>query len=203
MSLTRKALQTMGLEEAQIDQIITLHTGVVNEIKDERDKLKADADKLQTVQKELEEAKKTIAKQGDENPFKVKYDALKKDFDKYKEDVTAKETKAKKESAYKQLLKDAGVSEKRINSVIKVSRSNIDELEFDDDGKVKDAENLVKGIKEEWADFIEKKIEKGAKTETPPAGSGEIKTREEIMNIADTQERQAALAEYLANGGNE
>lgn len=191
----------MGIEEAQIDQIIEMHTGVVNEIKEERDKLKSDAERLPNVQKELDELKKEVAKQGDENPFKVKYEALKEDFDNYKADIEKKETTAKKESAYKKVLKDAGVSEKRINSVLKVSKSEIEALEFDDDGNVKDVDKIVKGIKEEWADFIEVKQEKGAPTPTPPSGGKQTTTRDEIMKIEDTQERQKALAEYLAEGG--
>lgn len=197
MSLTRKALSAMGIEEAQIDQIIEMHTGVVNEIKEERDKLKSDAERLPNVQKELDELKKEVAKQGDENPFKVKYEALKEDFDNYKKDIEKKETTAKKETAYKKLLKDAGVSEKRISSVLKVSKSGIDALEFGEDGTVKDADKIVEGIKEEWADFIETTSAKGAQTATPPAGGKATMSRDEIMQIKNRDERRKAIAENM------
>lgn len=187
----------MGIEEAQIDQIIEMHTGVVNEIKEERDKLKSDAERLPSVQKELDELKKEVAKQGDENPYKVKYDAIKEEFDEYKADVAKKETTAKKETAYRKMLKEAGVSEKRINSVLKVSKSNIDGIEFDEDGNVKEAGKIVEGIKEEWADFIETKGAQGAKTPTPPTGGKTVMTRDEIMKITDREERRKAIADNL------
>lgn len=198
MSLTRKALSAMGIEEAQIDQIIEMHTGVVNEIKEERDALKSNADKLPAVQKELDELKKEVAKQGEEDPYKLKYDALKEDFDAYKKDVEKKETTAKKETAYKQILKDAGVSEKRINSVLKVSKSAIEAMELDDEGKAKDAEKLVKDVKEEWADFIVTEHTQGASTSTPPQSTGGKKysTKEEIMAITDKSARLEAIASH-------
>ena len=57
-----------------------------------------------------------------------------------------------KEAAYREILKAAGVSEKRIDSVIRVS--DIDGIELGEDGKVKDAEKLTNSVKSEWADFI-------------------------------------------------
>jgi len=198
MSLTRKALSAMGIEEAQIDQIIEMHTGVVNEIKEERDALKSDADRLPAVQKELDELKKEVAKQGEENPFKVKYDALKEEFDKYKKGVEEKETTAKKETVYSQILKEVGIPEKIMNGVIKASKSKIDAMELDDEGKAKNSEELVKGIKEEWADFIVTEHTKGANTATPPKTTDGKKytNTDEIMAIKDKNERLEAIASH-------
>ena len=198
MSLTRKALSAMGIEEAQIDQIIEMHTGVVNEIKEERDSLKSDAEKLPNVQKELDKLKEEVAKQGDENPYKVKYDALKEEFDTYKNEVKTKETTAKKTDAYRKMLKEAGVSEKRIDSVLKVSKGNIDAVEFDDEGKIKDADDLVKGIKEEWSDFIVAEHTQGANTPNPPQRTDGKKyaSKDEIMAIKNKNERLEAIATH-------
>ena len=74
--------------------------------------------------------------------------------------------------------------------------SDVDSIELDDEGKVKDADALKKAIGEEWEDFIVQKETKGAQTATPPAGSGKTyKSKDEIMAIKDTQERQKAIAE--------
>ena len=54
MALTRKALSTMGIEDDKIDQIISMHTETVNALKEERDKYKDGAEKLETVKKELD-----------------------------------------------------------------------------------------------------------------------------------------------------
>lgn len=198
MALTRKALAAMGIEDNQIDQIIEMHTETVNGLKDEIDKYKEDAGKYKDAQKKVGELEKQIAKDGEENPWKVKYDALKEDFDDFKNKQTAKETKAKKTDAYKALLKEAGVAEKRIAAVLKVSGSTIDGIEFDDDGKVKDAESLTKGIKDEWGDFIATQGSTGAKTDNPPQSKGgATRTREEIMAISDRKERRQAIAENM------
>jgi hypothetical protein len=102
--------------------------------------------------------------------WKTKYDALKDDFEAYKKDVSAKESKATKENAYKKLLKEAGVSEKRIAAVLKVT--DLDEIEFGEDGKLKDVDKLKESIKKEWSEFITKEETKGADTKTPPDGQG-------------------------------
>lgn len=193
MSLTRKFLSAMGIEEDKVDEIIKAHTETVDALKEQRDSYKADAEKLPAVQKELNGLKADAEKNG-ENKYKVKYDALKEDFDKYKKEQAEKESHAKKENAYKELLQESGVSEKRIASVLKVS--NVDEIELDENGKAKEADKLKESIKEEWADFIVKEDQQGANTATPPNGSGKVyKSKDEVMAIKDTAERQQAIAD--------
>ena len=84
--------------------------------------------------------------------------------------MESKATKAAKESAYKKLLLDAGVSEKRVASVMKVS--DIDSIKINEDGSVQDAEKISENVKKEWADFIEVKHERGANVANPPANTG-------------------------------
>ena len=193
MSLTRKWLSAMGIEDDKVDEIINAHIETVNALKEQRDSYKEEAEKLPAVQKELDEAKAVIEKNGND-AYKVKYEAMKEDFEKYKEEQKQKEVHAKKADAYKAILKEVGVSEKRIDSVLKVS--DIDNIEFDDEGNVKEADELKKSIGEEWEDFIVKTETKGVDTATPPAGSGKTyKTKDEIMAIKDTKERQTAIAE--------
>lgn len=197
MALTRKALSAMGIEEAQVDQIIEMHTDTVNGLKEERDQFKADAEKLPAVQKELDELKETVAKNSEEDPYKVKYEAIKEEFEEYKQSVDDEKRKANKQSAYRELLKEAGVSEKRIDAVLRVSK--VDDIELDEDGKVKEAEGLIQRIKEEWADFIVTKTTKGATSENPPTNTGGTpRTKKEIMAIEDGAERRKAIAENPA-----
>ena len=169
MALTRKMLKAMGIEDEKIDQIIEEHAETVNALKQQRDQYKVDAEKLPGVQKELDDLKEAAEKDG-ENPYKAKYEDLKQQFDDYKADVTAKETKAKKTAAYRKLLKDSKVSEKRLDSILKLSP--VDEIELDDKGEIKDAETVKKKIEEEWSDFIVKEEVEGAEKQNPPGGSG-------------------------------
>lgn len=171
MALTRKFLQAMGIESDKIDEIIGAHRETVDALKDERDGYKEDADKLPNIQKELDEAKQRLAETEDadsKDRWKVKYDALKEEYDEYKSGVNAKETKQKKSDAYKDLLKETGVSEKRLAAVLRVT--DLDGIEFGEDGKLKDVDKLKADIQKEWSDFITQESKKGAETKTPPDG---------------------------------
>lgn len=164
MALTRKLLKGMGLTEEQIDSIIDAHTDTVDGLKEDINKYKGDAEKLPNVQKELDELKSA----GD-GGYKQKYEDEHKAFEDFKKAQTEKETMKAKEIAYAAFLKENGVSEKRIPTILKVTDLNAVELEGD---KVKDADNkLAEAVKTEWADFIETSNTGGANTPTPPANN--------------------------------
>lgn len=163
MALTRKLLKGMGLTDEQVDTIIEAHTDTVDGLKTDIEKYKGDAEKLPGVQKELNDLKAA----GD-GGYKAKYEKEHSDFEKFKADQAAKETRVAKESAYRELLKAAGVSEKRIPAILKVTDLNAVELDGD---KVKDADKITEGVKTEWADFIESSNTGGANTPTPPANN--------------------------------
>lgn len=191
MSLTRKMLKAMELDDDKISQIIDAHQSTIDEIANERDsykaeaeKYKAESEKIVSLEQELEDAKKEVEK----------LKGIEDEFSNYKADVDAKATQAAKEKAYREMLKEAGISEKRFDSIIKVS--DLSKIEIDGDGRLKDSENLMNRIKEEWADFVVTEGLKGADTPTPPANTGGSKmSKEEIMKIKDTAERQQAMLE--------
>ena len=169
MALTRKMLAAMDIPAEKIDEIISAHTETVSAIKEERDSYKADAAELADVKAKLAEAEKKIS-DADSAGWEQKYTALKGEYDGYKADVETKAAKTAKETAYKKLLAEAGISEKRIASVMKVS--DLDSVKMNADGTIQDSEKLIEGVKTEWADFIETKKEKGADVPKPPANNG-------------------------------
>lgn len=201
MALTRKSLKAMGLTDEQVDSIIEMHTETVDGLKADISKYKTAADKLPGVQKELDDLKAA----GD-GGYKEKYEKEHKAFEDFKTAQKGKEAKEAKEKAYRELLKEAGVSEKRIDSVMKVS--DMEGIELAEDGKIKEADKHKETIKKEWADFIVKQETGGARTDNPHQneGGGGPKTREEIYAKddkgrfkLDAGERQKALAELMAN----
>jgi hypothetical protein len=196
MALTRKFLKALEIEDEKIDQIIEAHTDVTDALKKERDGFKDEAAKLADVQKKLDEVteeRDTLKKSSEENEsYKEKYENEKTAFSEFKQRVDADKEKARKTDAYKGLLKKAGVSEKRIDAILKVPF----DVELDDKGEVKGADKVVENIKSEWSDFIVKEHQEGAGTETPPADKGGTKmTKEQIMAIKDREERQQAISE--------
>lgn len=181
MALTRRFLSALDIDSEKIDEIINAHVETVDGLKEERDALKKEAEgnadaakKLPEVQKELDELKA----QGNGvfetkyNELKEEYDKIKAEFEKYKSDVQASEVKRSKESAYRDLLRESKISDKRIDKILKVS--DLDGLEIDKDGKLKDIENLKKSIKDEWGDFIVDERQAGAQTSTPPGTTTQV-----------------------------
>ena len=145
-----------------------------------------------------EQVKAELAKQPTEKAGNVKdseeYKTLDKAFKDYKAEVAAKETKAAKEAAYRSILKDANLSEKGIEKAIKYAEW--DKIELEADGKLKGANDHIKAVKEEWAEYVTTTTTTGAKTSNPPAntGSGTGKTRDEIIAIRDGATRRAEMA---------
>ena len=189
MALSRKFLSAMGIEADKVDEIIEAHTESINALKEQRDQYKADAEKLPGVQQELDTLKENSG-----DGFEQKYNDLKKEYADYKAEVAAKELKAQKETAYREILKDAGIGDNHADKVLKYT--DWASVELEDDGKVKEAKKHIKAIKEEWPELIVKESTQGADTHNPPNGTGKTySSKEEIMKIADAGERQKAIAE--------
>ena len=192
MALTRKLLKGMGLTDEQVDTIIEAHTDTVDGLKSDISKYKADAEKLPTVQKELDDLKA----KGDDG-WKDKHDKVKKDFDDYKNEQTAKETKAAKEKAVRAYFEGKNIEGANLNLAMRSCGAEIDALELDGE-KIKDTASLDALIAGDLAGLVSKTSVHGAKTHNPPAnntGTGTGKTKEEILAIRDGYERRKAMAE--------
>lgn len=176
MSLTRKMLKGMSLTEEQVDSIIENHTETVNGLKDEITKLTEEKESLENDKKELEKSNKALekfkAEHGDEgeNPFEAKYNELKEEYDSYKEGVEAEKKEQKDKATYKKILKEAGVLEATIDSVIKIT--DLEKLKYDKDGNLTNKEELINEAKETWKAFIPTTTVQGATVTTPPSNDG-------------------------------
>jgi predicted nuclease with TOPRIM domain len=188
MSLTRKMLKGMGLTEEQVDSIIEEHTAVTDALKEKATQYEADAKRLASVEKELNDLKAG----GDD--WEEKYNAEHKAFEDYKKDIEGKAELDKVKAAYKALLKAQNVSEKRIDTIIKLT--DFADLRLTKEGKIANEDKVIEKIKEDWSDLISTESEHGTNVETPPSGSKTM-TREEIMKIKDTSKRQEAIANNL------
>jgi hypothetical protein len=192
MALTRKFLKAMGIEDEKIDQIVDAHTETVDGLKSELKTAQEKANKLDGVEKELNELK---AK--GEDGYKEKYEKEHKAFEDYKNDVTAKQTKAAKEAAAKAYFEAKNITGANLSIAMRGARDEINGLELDENGKIKDAKALDDLISGEYAGLIVSTTTKGAKTATPPANNGGGMTKEQIFAIKDAGERQKAIAEHL------
>lgn len=188
MAFKRSFLESLGLSEAQVQAVMDEHVAVVDAIKADRDKYKAEAEKLPDLQKQLDGIK------GGED-FKAKYEKEHQDFEDFKKKTADDAEAAKVRAAYRKLLADEKIGEKRLDSILKVT--DFSGMKLDKDGKLANEEELRKKIGEEWDEFRTTITEKGAKVETPPkSGNGKM-TKDEILKITDTSERQKAIAENI------
>lgn len=188
MAFTRSFLKSMGLSEEQIQAVIDAHLEVVNPLKEDRDKLKQDAANASDLQKELDSLKS-----GED--FKAKYDAEHKAFEDYKNEMKAQAEQAKVQAAYRKLLAEEKISEKRLDAVCRLT--DFSKMKLDKDGNLTDVDKLRESIKSDWSDYITDTIVKGAEVENPPKVAKATMTKAEIFAIKDTAERQKAIAENI------
>lgn len=164
MGLSRAMLKGMGLTDEQVTAIVEEHTAVLAAIKEERDKYKADAEKLPSIQKELDNLKTSG---GD---WEKKYNDEHTAFEAYKKDLEDKAKVEAVKNAYKSLLKEAKVGDKHIDSILRVT--DFSAMKLDKEGKLTDSDKLAEGIKKDWSGFITTTETKGSDPATPPASNG-------------------------------
>lgn len=123
-------------------------------------------DRYNTKKSLADELQNKLDEVGDQTE---KYNKLKTEYDAYKNDQEAKALRAEKESAYREMLKNIGIPEKRLAVILKTV--NFDELEFKD-GKFTKASEIEANAKEEWADFIVTAKETGVDSANPPENDG-------------------------------
>lgn len=191
MALTRNFLKALGLNEEQINSIVEAHTETISGIKDELKTAKVKADKFDEVEKELNDLK--AEKVGTED-FKSKYEKEHTEFENYKSEVSAKETKAAKEKAVSAYFESKGITGKNLAIAMRGCRSELDGIELDGE-KIKDKTALDELIKGDFSGLVSTTKIKGATTANPPANTGGRMTKEQIFAIKDDVARQTAIAE--------
>ena len=197
MALTRRALKAMDISEERIEEIIAMHTETVEGLKADLAKYKADAEKLPTVQKELD-----ALKAAGDGGLQERFDALQREYDEFKGQVTAKEAKTAKESAARAYYESKGITGKALDIAMRGSGAEIDALELED-GKIKDAKALDELISGTFAGLVSTTETRGANTSNPPANnSGVSMTKADIYKkddygryVLSAAERQQALIE--------
>lgn len=157
----------MALKRADIRTILE-NTETSND-----DKAKAILDALHKETDELKDqldAEKTARTQAEKERDEANggKQAAEKALTDYKAQQTQKDTHAAKEAKFRELLKSAGVLDKYVDRVVRLSGEDIDKLELDEKGEVKDAKKHTDSLKADWGDFVATTTTTGAKVDTPP-----------------------------------
>jgi hypothetical protein len=183
------------------NRLVALHLGVVDPLKDDLTKYKADAEKLPGVQKELDDLKAA----GD-GGYKEKYEKEHSDFEAFKADITAKESKAAKEKAVRAYFESKNITGANLDLAMRGCGEEMAALELDGE-KIKDTKSLDALVDGTYKGLVSTTLTKGANPATPPTNTGGgAMTKDQIMEIKDRAERRAAIAANInlfenKNGG--
>lgn len=180
MALTRKFLKALGIDEDKIDEIIAAHGDTVTALKEEIEQAKQAADGLDAITKERDRYKQDYEAlqktSGDAAKVQAEYDA-------YKAQVERDKTAAKKGAALDAVLKKAGVERESFRAQLRKGW-DMDTVELEQDGKVKDEAALLSRIKADYPDFIGTVNTEGTKPLTPPPGGSKTYTREQLKGLS-------------------
>nr|DAG03759.1 MAG TPA: hypothetical protein [Siphoviridae sp. ctfhy6] len=169
------------------NRLVALHLGVVDPLKDDLTKYKADAEKLPSVQKQLDDLKAA----GD-GGYKEKYEKEHSAFEAFKTDITAKESKAAKEKAVRAYFESKNITGANLDLAMRGCGEEMAALELDGE-KIKDTKSLDALVDGTYKGLVSKqtvRFDTGARFN----GGGKPMTKDEIMQITDRAERRAAIA---------
>ena len=169
------------------NRLVALHLGVVDPLKDDLTKYKADAEKLPSVQKQLDDLKAA----GD-GGYKEKYEKEHSAFETFKTDITAKESKAAKEKAVRAYFESKNITGANLDLAMRGCGEEMAALELDGE-KIKDTKSLDALVDGTYKGLVSKqtvRFDTGARFN----GGGKPMTKDEIMQINDRAERRAAIA---------
>jgi hypothetical protein len=169
------------------NRLVALHLGVVDPLKDDLTKYKADAEKLPSVQKQLDDLKAA----GD-GGYKEKYENEHSAFEAFKTDITEKESKAAKEKAVRAYFESKNITGANLDLAMRGCGEEMAALELDGE-KIKDTKSLDALVDGTYKGLVSKqtvRVDTGARFN----GGGKPMTKDEIMQITDRAERRAAIA---------
>lgn len=187
-AIIRKHVDNDGnIPTSAINAIVTaIKSAVGNEFVD-KERYRSKLSEIETLKEEKQQAEDNATTA---SKWKDKHDALKAEFDNYKTSVTAKETRAAKQDAYKAVLSAVNMPEKWLERAMK--GVDFDSIELDDKGQIKNVDALKETIKTEWADVIGTTGTQGADVGNPPANnpvSNPVNTRAAELAKAFTASR--------------
>ena len=166
MALSRKFLKALGIEDDKIDEIINAHAETVTALNEKIDEAKQGVDSLATVTKERDDLKTQLEALQKSSGDAAKVQA---DFDAYKAQIEAEKTNAGKKALVRKALEGANANSAALDLLL--NTIDLSKVELDGD-KLKDAEAVLKPVKESHAALFGTTVIKGTDPITPPGGTG-------------------------------
>lgn len=131
---------------------------------------------------ELNETIADLEAKATSNGAQEELDKLKQEFETYKNNIETEKINTAKSSTLREQLKAEGFNEKMIKLLEK--NFDLESIEIEED-KIKGWEDMIKPIREEYADFIPKDTQQGNPPATPPTNvSGKTYTTEMLKSMS-------------------
>ena len=191
MAFTRSFLESVGLNKEQVSAVMEEHVAVTDGLKKDRDTYKAEAEKVPGLEEKLKA-------HADNEDYKTKYESEHTAFESYKAKAAQEAESAKVSAAYRKLLTEEKISEKRLDAILRVT--DLSAMKLTKDGKLEGEAKLRESIKTDWAEFITKKEERGAGVDNPPDHDNttfETMSLAEKMQYANAHPSDAAVTAWL------
>ena len=191
MAFARSFLESVGLTKEQVSAVMEEHVAVTDGLKKERDTYKAEAEKVPGLEEKLKA-------HADNEDYKTKYEQEHTAFESYKAKAAQEAESAKVSAAYRKLLTEEKISEKRLDAILRVT--DLSAMKLTKDGTLEGEAKLRESIKTDWAEFITKKEERGAGVDNPPDHDNttfETMSLAEKMQYANAHPSDAAVTAWL------
>ena len=121
-------------------------------------------------------------KKANTDEYKAKYEELEKEYNDFKTGIETEKINTAKSSTLREQLKAEGFNEKMIKLLEK--NFDLESIEIEED-KIKGWDDMIKPIREEYADFIPKDTQTGNPPATPPTNvSGKTYTADMLKNMS-------------------
>lgn len=197
MSITRKALVAMGIENEKAEQLLDMHLETVNGLKEVITSLKTENERIPTLSDELKQLK-ALKEQSDD--YKAKYESEKSEFENFKKKLEIEKTDEAKKKAYRDLLEKNNIRKDKIDLIMRTVK--LSDLNLQEDNTLENSEELNKSILKDWSDFVEHTAVKGTNAANPPISTVRSFTREDIrgMSAEEINKNWEAIKVSLKNG---
>ena len=197
MSITRKALVAMGIENEKAEQLLDMHLETVNGLKEVITSLKTENERIPTLSDELKQLK-ALKEQSDD--YKVKYESEKSEFENFKKKLEIEKTDEAKKKANRDLLEKNNIRKDKIDLIMRTVK--LSDLNLQEDNTLENSEELNKSILKDWSDFVEHTAVKGTNAANPPISTVRSFTREDIrgMSAEEINKNWEAIKVSLKNG---
>ena len=197
MSITRKALVAMGIENEKAEQLLDMHLETVNGLKEVITSLNTENERIPTLSDELKQLK-ALKEQSDD--YKAKYESEKSEFENFKKKLEIEKTDEAKKKAYRDLLEKNNIRKDKMDLIMRTVK--LSDLNLQEDNTLENSEELNKSILKDWSDFVEHTAVKGTNAANPPISTVRSFTREDIrgMSAEEINKNWEAIKVSLKNG---